>query len=120
MTVFQNWISLVENAKKMDLARGEWLFMMSPDGAKYSRFGLWEPLGASGDSLVKSGQASGGFGEPRWSPDGPRWRQDGAKMAQDEAKMAQDEAKMIQDGAQTSPEERRKQNKKKTIHPNSR
>ena len=63
----------MENAKKMDLARGEWLFMMSPDGAKYSRFGLWEPLGASGDSLVKSGQALGGFGEPGWPQMEPRW-----------------------------------------------
>ena len=73
--------------------------------------GLWGPLGASGDSLVKSGQAWGGFGDPRSS--GPRW-------SQDEAKVAQGGAKMAQDGAQTSPEERRKQNKKKSIHPNSR
>ena len=84
MTVFQNWISLVENAKKMDLARGEWLFMMSPDGAKYSRFGLWEPLGASGDILVKSGRAWGGFGGPRWSQEEPkmepRWPQMEPKM----------------------------------------
>ena len=45
---------------------------------------------------------------------------DGSKMVQDEAKMAQDGARMAQDGGQTSPEERRKQNKKKSIHPNSR
>ena len=97
-----------------------WIQAMSPDFHDFGSGSLWGPLGASGDSLVKSGQAWGGFGDPRWSLDGPRWSQDGAKMAQDEAKMAQDEAKMIQDGAQTSPEERRKQNKKKSIHPNSR
>ena len=45
---------------------------------------------------------------------------DGAKMVQDEAKMAQDGARMAQDVGQTSPEERRQQNKKKSIHPNSR
>ena len=45
---------------------------------------------------------------------------DGAKMVQDEAKIAQDGARMAQDVGQTSPEERRQQNKKKSIHPNSR
>ena len=45
---------------------------------------------------------------------------DGAKMVQDEAKMAQDGARMAQDVGQTSPEERRQQNKKKSIHLNSR
>ena len=45
---------------------------------------------------------------------------DGAKMVQDEAKMAQDGARMAQDVGQTSPEESRQQNKKKSIHPNSR
>ena len=45
---------------------------------------------------------------------------DGAKMVQDEAKMAQDGARMAQDVGQTSPEERRQQNQKKSIHPNSR
>ena len=93
---------------------------MSPDFHDFGSGSLWGPLGASGDSLVKSGKAWGGFGCPRWSPDGPRWSQDGAKMAQDEAKMAQDGARMAQDVGQTSPEERRQQNKKKSIHPNSR
>ena len=39
---------------------------------------IWA-LGASGDSLVKSGQAWGGLGGPRWSPDGPGWSQDGLR-----------------------------------------
>ena len=73
---------------------------------------IWAPLGIVWLSLGKLGEALG-------TQDGARTAPDGAKMAQDEAKMAQDEAKMIQDGAQTSPEERRKQNKKKTIYPNS-
>ena len=78
----------------------------------FVRFGLWEPLGASGDSLVKSGQALGG-------QDGARMAPVGAKMVQDEAKLAKDGPRMDQDVGQTSPEERRQQNKKKSIHPNS-
>ena len=54
------------------------------------------------------------------SQDGARMAPDGAKMAQDEAKMVQDGTRVAQDVGQTSPEERRKQNKKKSIHPNFR
>ena len=56
----------------------------------------------------------------RMAQDEAKMAQDGAKMVQDEAKMAQDEARMAQDVGQTSPEESRQQNKKKSIHPNSR
>ena len=98
----------MENAKKMDLARGEWLFMMSPDGAKYSRFGLWEPLGASGDILVKSGRAWGGFGGPRWSQEEPkmepRWPQMEPKM---EPRREKEEATQQKQG-----EKRKKQHKR--------
>ena len=80
---------------------------------------IWA-LGASGAPLGIVWLSLGKLGEALWTQDGARTPPDGAKMTQDEAKMAQDEAKMIQDGAQTSPEERRRQNKKKTIHPNSR
>ena len=50
---------------------------------------MWA-LGASGDSLVKSGQAWGGFEDPRWSPDGPRWSQDGSRWSQDDPRWSQD------------------------------
>ena len=59
----------------------------SPDFHDFGSGSLWGPMGASGDSLVKSGKAWGGFGSPRWSPDGPRWSQDGPRWSQDGAKM---------------------------------
>ena len=74
---------------------------------------LWAPLGIVWLSLGKLREALG-------SQDGARMAPDGAKMVQDEAKMAQDGARMAQDVGQTSPEESRQQNKKKSIHPNSR
>ena len=74
---------------------------------------LWAPLGIVWLSLGKLREALG-------SQDGARMAPDGAKMVQDEAKMAQDGARMAQDVGQTSPEERRQQNKKKSIHANSR
>ena len=74
---------------------------------------LWAPLGIVWLSLGKLWEALGG-------QDGARMAPDGAKMVQDEAKMAQDGARMAQDVGQTSPEESRQQNKKKSIHPNSR
>ena len=55
----------------------------SPDFHDFGSESLWGPMGASGDSLVKSGKAWGGFGGPRWSPDGPRWSQDGPRWSQD-------------------------------------
>ena len=109
MAIFQNgsrWLRMRKNGAK----RRAQIFVILALGASG---GLWAPLGIVWLSLGKLGEALG-------TQDGARTAPDGAKMAQDEAKMAQDEAKMIQDGAQTSPEERRKQNKKKSIHPNSR
>ena len=73
----------------------------SPDFHDFGSESLWGPMGASGDILVKSGRAWGGFGGPRWSPDSPRWSQDGPGWSQDGAKMVQDEAK-------TDHEDRRK------------
>ena len=73
---------------------------------------LWAPLGIVWLSLGKLWEALGG-------QDGARTASDGAKMVQDEAKMAQNGARMAQDVGQTSPEESRQQNKKKSIHPNS-
>ena len=110
----------MENAKKMDLARGEWLFMMSPDGAKYSRFGLWEPLGASGDILVKSGRAWGGFGGPRWSQEEPKMEPRWPQMEPTWGKMSQDERIKKAEGRKKKAREPKQTQNKKSIYTNSR
>ena len=53
----------------------------SPDFHDFGSESLWGPMGASGDSLVKSGKAWGVGAQ-----DGARMVPDGAKMVQDEAK----------------------------------
>ena len=61
----------MENAKKMDLARGEWLFMMSPDGAKYSRFFQNGSRSVRMRKKWISLGENGGFGETLGVPGGP-------------------------------------------------
>ena len=89
----------------------------SPDFHDFGSGSLWGPMGASGDSLVKSGKAWGGFGGPKMEPGWPQMEPRWSKMKPRWPKMEPGWPKMWARRAQKKAD---RQNKKKSIHPNSR